>query len=228
MVDFISSQYEILQGLVKSVCQKSHRQASEVRLLVVSKGQSVEDVAQLYRLGQRDFGENYIDELLVKKKYLQAMCPQICWHFIGQIQTNKTKKIAAADYVHSVSSEKQALSLARYRTKENVLSVFLQVNLSKDSHRGGVFISDLESLCCRVRDIKELALKGLMVILPLEMEKKPSLGFRHIAEIKNRLEQEGYSLPELSMGMSRDFAEAIVYGATWIRIGSLLFGTRNK
>ncbi len=228
MTDAIKLRYEILQERIKTACQKAHRQASEVHLLAASKGQSIEAIAQLYDLGQRDFGENYIDELLAKKKALQEICPHIRWHFIGQIQTNKAKKIAAADCIHSVSSEKQALSLAKYRSKENPLAVFLQVNLSEDIHRGGVLVSDLETLCRCLQAMKALALKGLMVILPLEMEKDPGPGFRRVAQIKNMLEHDGSLLPELSMGMSYDFTEAIVSGSTWIRIGSLLFGDRNK
>lgn len=228
MADVIKARYEILQQRIKTACQKAQRSSSEVHLLAASKGQSIEDIAQLYDLGQRDFGENYIDELLGKKKALHEICPQIRWHFIGKIQTNKAKKIATADCVHSVSSAKQALSLAKYRTQETALPVFLQVNLSTDIHRGGVFISDLEILCRYTQAMKELVLKGLMVMLPLEMEENPGPGFRRIAEIKSRLEQEGCLLPELSMGMSNDFAEAIAYGATWIRIGSLLFKARNK
>ncbi len=229
MGDVLKSRYEILKKRIKVACQKAHRHESEVHLLAVSKGQSVEAIVEFYRLGHRDFGENYVDELLSKKKGLQEECPDIVWHFIGQIQTNKAKKIATADFVHSVSSDKQALALSKYCSQENPLAVLLQVSFREDIHRGGVSPSSLRQLCHQIKAIKELELRGLMLILPLEMEKNPAQGFQCLAEIKRTIEeQDQLLLPELSMGMSNDFEEAIAYGATWVRIGSALFGTRNK
>ncbi len=229
MDDAIKSRDEILKQRIKVACQKSHRDESKVHLLAASKGHKAEVIAQLYHLGQRDFGENYIDELLLKKKVLQKECPHILWHFIGQIQTNKAKKIASADFVHSVSSEKQALSLAKHRSPENPLPIFLQVNLDEDIHRGGISFTCLTELYRQIKKTPELQIKGLMVILPLAMEINPALGFQRVAEMKAMLEEhEKCLLPELSMGMSNDFEEAILKGATWIRIGNLLFGNRNK
>lgn len=190
------------------------------KILAVSKGQSLEKIKVLYAQGQRDFGENYAEELAQKQKALKADCPDIKWHFIGRIQSNKTKLIAQANYVHSLASLKHADLLAQ-QTPHEFLPVFIQLNLSGEAHRSGVLVSELSGLARSVQTIPKLKLIGLMAILPLNTGKPDSYWFAQMQALKNP------EYPELSMGMSDDYKEAINFGATWIRLGTAIFGPRT-
>lgn len=187
-----------------------------VHLLAVSKGQDSEKIKALYDLGQRNFGENYAEEFKTKQEALKISCPEIHWHFIGQIQSNKIKIISQAHYVHSLSDLRHAQLLAQH-TPHAELLVFIQVNLAREKHRGGVFPEQIADLANAILDIPKLKLIGLMTILPLHGESKH--WFRQMQTLQNP------SYPELSMGMSGDYQEAIAHGATWIRLGTALFGT---
>ncbi len=188
------------------------------KILAVSKGRSLEAIRALYAQGQRDFGENYADELAQKQKALQTDCPEIKWHFIGQIQSNKIKLIAQADYVHSLASLKHAQLLAKH-TPHMRLPVFIQVNLSSEPHRGGVLPNEVPSLAQAILGIPKLKLIGLMAILPINTDKPASDWFSQMQALQHP------DYPELSMGMSDDFKEAIAHGATWIRLGRALFNS---
>lgn len=184
-------------------------------LLAVSKGRSLERIRALYAQGQRDFGENYAEELAQKQEALKTDCPGIKWHFIGQIQSNKIKLIAKADYVHSLASFKHAKLLAE-NTPHEILPVFIQVNLSGESHRGGVLVSELPELVKSIQTLPKLQLIGLMTILPINTKHPPSYWFAQMQALKHP------DYPELSMGMSADYEQAIAHGATWIRLGRAL------
>lgn len=184
------------------------------QLLAVSKGQPISMIQALYDLGQRDFGENYAEEFKLKQDTLRLCCPQIRWHFIGQIQSNKIKIISQAHYIHSLSSLKHAKLLVEHTPHDRLL-VFIQVNLSQEKHRGGVFPKEISNLAEAILELPKLKLLGLMAILPLQGERKN--WFAQMQALQNP------NYPELSMGMSDDYPEAIQYGATWIRLGSALF-----
>lgn len=198
---------------IQAACKRVGRPRSSVHLLAVSKGQSPQKIQDLYALGQRDFGENYAEELSTKMRVLK----EVCWHFIGQIQSNKIKQIAQAHWVHSLASLKHAKLLAEHTPHER-LKVFLQVNLSAEPRRGGVLSADLHALAQAVMQIPKLELKGLMAILPLHPKYPPAYWF----QLMQSLQKPQYL--ELSMGMSDDFEEAIAHEATWIRLGVALFG----
>lgn len=187
--------------------------------LAVSKGQPLEKIKALYAKGQRDFGENYAEEFITKKEALKTDCPDIRWHFIGQIQSNKIKLIAQADYIHSLASLKHAGLLAE-QTSHSQLPVFIQINLSGEPHRGGILPSELPEFVKALSSIPRLKLIGLMTVLPIHTNHPPSYWFAQMQALKHP------DYPELSMGMSDDYQEAIKYGATWIRLGSALFGIR--
>ncbi|MEI6806589.1 MAG: YggS family pyridoxal phosphate-dependent enzyme [Myxococcaceae bacterium] len=189
-----------------------------IRLLAVSKGQPLEKIQALYEFGQRDFGENYAEEFKLKQEALNSVCPEIRWHFIGQIQSNKIKTIAQAHFVHSLSTLKHAKLLAEHTLHEN-LPVFIQVNLSREKNRGGALPEEIPSLAKAISEIPKLKLMGLMAILPLQGDRKT--WFAQMQALQNP------AYPELSMGMSDDYQEAIQYGATWIRLGSALFGPQT-
>ena len=185
-----------------------------VHLLAVSKGRSLEQIKALYDSGQRDFGENYAEEFKYKQEALKTSCPEIKWHFIGQIQSNKIKIISQAHYVHSLSSLKHAQLLALH-SSQNPLQVFIQVNLSRETHRGGVFPEEIANFAKAISVIPKLKLIGLMTILPLQGD--PNNWFAQMQALQNP------NYPELSMGMSDDYQVAIAHGATWIRLGRALF-----
>lgn len=198
-------------------CQKASRTRDSVHLLAVSKNRSIQEIKALYAQGQRDFGENYAAEFHAKKEQLLTDCPNIRWHYIGQIQSNKMAMIAQADYVHSLASLKHAELLANLATKP--ITVFIQINLSGEIHRGGITPAELPNFIDRLIQFDRLKLAGLMAILPIHTPYSSSHWFKSVQDLK----QDQY--PELSMGMSEDFEEAIAYGATWIRIGRALFST---
>src|SRR3989338_946642 len=202
----------IFQTLMKKNCRIYMNKP--VHLLAVSKGRSLEQIKALYDSGQRDFGENYAEEFKSKQEALKTSCPEIKWHFIGQIQSNKIKIISQAHYVHSLSKLKHAQLLAEH-TAHNLLQVFIQVNLSRESHRGGVVPEEISNLAESILKIPKLKLIGLMAILPLQGD--PNHWFAQM----QALQQPNY--PELSMGMSDDYQVAIQHGATWVRLGKALF-----
>ncbi|MFW5954502.1 MAG: YggS family pyridoxal phosphate-dependent enzyme [Guyparkeria sp.] len=191
-----------------------------VRLVAVSKRQSVEAIAGLADLGQRDFGENYLQEALDKQEALAGR--DLVWHFIGPIQSNKTRAIAAHfDWVHSVDRLKLVRRLGEQRDPtRGPLNVLVQVNVDDEASKSGVRPEAVPEMVAAFADQPALRLRGLMCI------PRPgnTAAFRQLAEINAALPSP---LPDLSMGMSGDFEEAIAEGATIVRIGTALFGARD-
>lgn len=199
-----------------------------VHILAVTKGQSIETIQALYALGLRDFGENYVNEWWSKKTQLTSICPDIRWHFIGRIQSNKINKIAQADVVHSVSKLEYLPLLAKARTNETSLEVFLQINLYKEDGRSGFTEESVGSVFEANHLTPKLTITGLMTILPLHASEKPQPWFARLAQLRDTLEERyAIKLPNLSMGMSQDYLEAIASGATWVRLGTILCGNRS-
>lgn len=201
------------------------RQPAAVNLLAVSKNQPAESVAQLYELGQRDFAENYWQELQEKQRVLSHL--PISWHFIGRIQSRKAKHIAQqVDWVHTVASEKvvQRLAEGRAQTKLAPLQVCVQVNISNDPGKDGVAADEVLLLCRQVQASPALKLRGLMTILKDGLSPDEQLHYyQQMMQLSERLNQAGCDLDALSMGMSADFPIAIAAGANWLRIGRALF-----
>jgi PLP dependent protein len=221
---------ELVQDRIESACDLYGRGQDEVSLLAVSKTKPIELIEQFYALGQRQFGENYLQEALLKIAALSE--PTIQWHYIGAIQSNKTRPIAEHfDWVHTVSSLKVAKRLNDQRPESAPpLNVLIQVNIDREDSKSGVLPEDTDALINATREMGQLNLRGLMVI----PKKSKDLDLIRDSFARTRLLQESianrYCLAQfnqLSMGMSEDLELAIAEGATIIRIGSALFGPRD-
>jgi len=201
------------------------RNPDHILLLAVSKTKPAEVLAEAYQAGQRHFGENYLQEALSKQRLLGAY--DISWHFIGPIQSNKTKAIAAHfNWVHSVDSLKIATRLSQQRPLHlPPLNICLQVNISNEASKSGITLAELPMLCEQVRRLPQIKLRGVMAI------PEPEHDFQRQRQPYQALYQAvaALDLPELdtfSFGMSDDLAAAIAEGATIVRIGTALFGAR--
>lgn len=204
---------------IANACAASGRKRNLVHLLAVSKLQPVSLIEEAYALGLRDFGENYVQELVEKRAAL-AHLKDIRWHLIGPLQTKKAKLAAQnANFFHALDSIKIADELDK-RVKEiggKPLQVFIQINVDAEATKSGIAPSDLAAFTSHIRSLTSLNLRGLMCIPEPRDDMHPS--FKKMHEL-------GPSL-ELSMGMSHDFETAIAEGANWIRVGTAIFGERK-
>jgi pyridoxal phosphate enzyme (YggS family) len=202
---------------------------SNIKLIAVSKTFSSTVIRELYDLGQLDFGENYAQEFSQKTEQLKDL--DITWHFIGNIQSNKSKLIAThAHWVHSISSAKQIIKLSNQRPLDMAkLNVLLEVNLSGEENRHGVHnfenLIELANIICSTNN---LVFRGLMGIASATDNKQLiESQFQQLKTLFDRLVSEGFNVDTLSMGMSNDYDLAIKCGSTMVRIGSLIFGSRT-
>jgi len=204
------------------------RDARDVKLVAVSKTKAVEAIREAYEAGQRAFGESYAQELATKREAL-ADLPEIQWHFIGHLQTNKAKMIArAADVVHSVDSAvlarelgKRALSAERGAP----IPVLIEVNVAAEPQKHGTPASELADVMAAVQAEPALLLRGLMTMPPFGDPDAAARTFSALASLRS-LHGGALLLPELSMGMSDDLEIAVACGATMVRIGTAIFGDR--
>lgn len=198
-----------------------------IRLLAVSKTWPIEAIREAHEAGQNAFGESYVQEALGKMKALSDL--HLEWHFIGPVQSNKTKLIAEHfDWVQSVDREKIAKRLSDARPEGMPpLQVCIQVNVSGEDSKSGIEPGKLESLARYVSSLKGLRLRGLMAIPePTEDREMQRMQFARLRRLKESLVH--YNLDTLSMGMSNDFESAILEGSTMVRIGSAIFGSRKQ
>jgi hypothetical protein len=200
---------------------------NSVGLIAVSKTQPADAIREAYALGQRDFGENYLQEALAKQEELVDL-EDIVWHFIGPIQSNKTRPIAEHfDWVHTLDRIKTAERLDQQRPAHlPPLNLCIQVNVSGETTKSGVELSELVDLSDRMDQLLRVDLRGLMAIpAPINpSDEDPGKPFRLLREAAEALPRP---LGSLSMGMSDDLEWAIREGATWVRIGTALFGPRR-
>ena len=204
------------------------RSASSVKLLAVSKRHPVESIIAANKVGIEDFGENYLQEALDKIQHLSSL--RVNWHFIGPIQSNKTKAIAENfQWVHSIDRLKIAQRLSDQREPSaSKLNVCVQVNISHEANKSGVELGEVEALCDRVAALPNLQLRGLMAIPAAEPDlDSQRIAFRVLAQEYSRLKPRYVQFDTLSMGMSNDFEAAIAEGSTLIRIGTGIFGPRS-
>lgn len=197
-----------------------------VKLLAVSKTQSASDIAQLYQLGQRHFGENYLQEALDKQRQLEDF--DISWHFIGAIQANKTKTIASHfSWVHSIERLKIAKRLSEQRPNHlPALNLCLQVNMSDEATKSGIKLTELPKLAVEVSDLPNIRLRGVMTIPALQTDYELQCApYRKLYQAVVGL--KALKLDTFSFGMSGDLNAAIAEGSTIVRIGSALFGKRD-
>lgn len=207
---------------------KYARQPGSVQLLAVSKTRPFEDIQMAFSENQRHFGENYLQDALPK---IEAMAdPAIVWHFIGPIQSNKTRQIAENfDWVHGIDRLKIAQRFSEQRdTLIKPLNVCIQVNTSNEESKSGVMIDEVLELAKNIHTLPNLKLRGLMTIPATATDfEQQRLPFRLLRELKNEIQSQGIEMDTLSMGMTNDMEAAIAEGSTIVRIGTAIFGPRN-
>lgn len=216
-----------IRSSIENACILYNRDPQEVTLLAVSKTKPMADLEAAYANGQRDFGENYAQEAV--EKYDNAVFKEGIWHFIGPLQSNKTRPIAERyDWVHTVDRLKIAQRLSDQRpTAKKPLNVLIQVNISNDPAKAGVLLSQVSQFAEQVSELANLSLRGLMAI-PANGLSSDELANQY-AQLKlaqTRLLKAHPNCTELSIGMSGDYKIAIAQGATFVRIGSDIFGQR--
>lgn len=219
-----------LQKLITQTEEDSGRNPGSVLLLAVTKQQGIEVIRELYQLGINHFAESYLQEAKQKINCLKNL--PLCWHFIGPIQSNKTKEIAFSfSWVHSISRFKIARLLNDLRPPDlGPLNVCLQINLVQEHTKSGVAPEQAAELALAVRQLPNLKLKGLMTIPPVQSDPKNQYDlFLKLNQLMQELNQKfGLTMDTLSMGMSDDFVPAIMAGATIVRVGRALFGERQR
>jgi pyridoxal phosphate enzyme (YggS family) len=209
-------------------CHRIHRNSNEVTLLAVSKTKTAADIRAAFAAEQRHFGENYLQEALEKQQQLVGL--NIVWHFIGPIQSNKTGALAEHfQWVHSVDRLKIARRLSEQRLKHlPALNICLQVNLDNEASKSGVTLAELPALADAVAKLPHLKLRGLMAIpAPRSDVNEQQQSLERLQQALKQLNQQGYTLDTLSMGMSGDLEAAIAAGSTMVRIGTDIFGART-
>lgn len=220
-----------LQAVRRQIAQleaQYERQPNSVKLIAVSKGQPSSAIKAAFAAGQLAFGENYLQEALTKMQQLKDSA--IEWHYIGIIQTNKTRAIAEHFmWVHSVSSVKVAQRLSAQRPEQlPPLNICIQVNVDSDPQKAGVRLGQLTALASEIATLPRIRLRGLMTIPAQDSLEHAQTVFTRLKQALLALQQQGFVLDTLSMGMSSDFAAAIAAGATQVRIGTAIFGPRLR
>lgn len=228
MTGDITNNLENLNKRIASLAKQYNRDAKDIRLLAVSKTFPAGHVRIAYEAGQRAFGENYVDEALEKISALSGL--DIEWHYIGPIQSNKTRKIATHfQWVHSLASLKHARRLSEQRPAElTPLNVCLQVNISNEASKSGIAADDVADLAAQVHDLPRLCLRGIMGIpAPAEEFATQRTAFASLAKLYMQLRDTYDHIDTLSMGMSADMEAAVAEGTTMLRIGTAIFGKRD-
>ncbi len=213
---------------IEAAARRAGRDPASVTLLAVSKQHPAEAVRAAAAAGQRHFGENYLQEALAKIESLRDL--PLDWHFIGQLQANKTRDVAQTfQWVHTVDRVRTAQRLSAQRPHfAGPLDVLLQVRLAEEYGKGGIEAAQVPALAEIVAGLPRLRLRGLMCIPPPQpdeaLQQEP---FRQLRELLLELNRRGHSLDTLSMGMSADLEAAIAEGATIVRVGTAVFGPRD-
>lgn len=207
---------------IGAAAKLARRSVEDIHLIAVSKTRSVEDIAPIILAGQRLFGENRVQEAASKWPALKERHPEVELHLIGQLQSNKAEEaVALFDMIHSVDRLSLVTALGKAMQKlGRAVPCFIQVNIGAEAQKGGCSVMDLPDLLKAAQDAG-IPVAGLMCIPPADVEAAPF--FALLAELSAR-----HGLPQLSMGMSDDFETAIMLGATYIRVGTALFGERPR
>lgn len=214
-----------VRARIREAAQAFGRESAEIGLLAVSKTKPAPAIREAFAAGIADFGENYLQEALAKQDLLQDL--PLHWHFIGPIQSNKTRALAERfDWVHAVDRLKIAERLSAQRPDSlPPLQVCLQVNVSGEASKSGCAPEELPALAAAVARLPRVRLRGLMAIPePTDDPAEQRAAFARLRQLRDDL---GMDLDTLSMGMSHDLEAAIAEGATWVRIGTALFGARD-
>ncbi|UCX03960.1 YggS family pyridoxal phosphate-dependent enzyme [Shewanella glacialimarina] len=225
----IADRLSIAQSRMNQAAQKCSRSPSEIKLLAVSKTKPISDIIEAYQAGQRLFGENYVQEGEQKIIAMQQAHPDIEWHFIGPLQSNKTKIVAEHfDWMHTLSREKTAKRLNDQRPAQKApLQVCIQVNISQEDTKSGIDALAVIELAKQISQMPNLSLRGVMAIpTATDDANVQQAEFSQLKQIYQQLQQQFEGIDTLSMGMSGDLDMAIANGSTMVRIGSAIFGDR--
>ena len=223
----ITEQLADLKGRIRSAAKRAGRDSGSVRILAVSKRQPPNVLQEAQAAGLRHFGESYVQEALTKIAEAEG---NPIWHFIGKVQSNKTRPIAEHfAWVHTVSDRRIAERLSRHRPLESgELQVCVQVSPLDAGDRGGIAAAQVPELADIVRDLPRIRLRGLMMMpRPGQLEEITRQEYARTRELLDELRQRGHKVDTLSMGMSIDLEAAIMEGSTLLRIGTALFGARD-
>jgi len=224
----IQARLKSVRQRIESACRQAHRAPGSVLLLAISKTFSAASIRDAYSAGQRSFGENYVQEGVEKITKLADL--DLDWHFTGPLQSNKTRQVAAHfDWVHAVDRLKIAQRLSQARDPQQMLlNVCIQVNLSGESTKSGVSTNQVRALARAVSALPHLRLRGLTTIPePTDDVAVKRARFAELRRLLETLNTEGLELDTLSMGMSSDLEAAILEGATIVRVGTAIFGSRE-
>jgi pyridoxal phosphate enzyme (YggS family) len=224
----IGESLDLIRERIRLAEQKYGRKPGSVRLLAVSKTRPVDDILNAREHGQFDFGENYVQEAADKIPAIND--PRLIWHFIGPVQSNKTRQIAAwFHWVHSVDRLKIARRLNDARPDQlPPLNICIQVNISNEPTKSGVSPDQLPQLAADCRNLPRLRLRGLMALPePAAGTEQQRIAFRQVKQLLDSMNTAAQPLDTLSMGTTQDMEAAIAEGATIVRIGTALFGARD-
>jgi len=228
-MDTIENRLQAVKSRIAAACRVAARDPRDIVLVAVGKGFPAADIRAAHAAGQRDFGENQVQEALAKLAALGGR--DLVWHFIGPLQSNKTRPVAERfDWVHSIDRSKIAERLAAQRPgRLPPLQVCVQVNVSGEASKSGVSPEEALALAHAVAGLPRLRLRGLMTIPePTSDTALQRQRFETLRSLKERLVREGLALDTLSMGMSDDLEAAIEAGATMVRVGTAIFGPRQS
>lgn len=217
-----------IRDLLAATAVEAGRRPGDVHLLAVSKKQPLDKIIAAADAGQRDFGENIVQEGIEKVTKLAER--KLCWHFIGHLQSNKTRSVAEHfDWVHSVDKLKTAKRLSEQRPERlGDLNVCIQVNIDEEASKSGVAPGKVGELARAVAGLPRLRLRGLMCLPAIrDTFEEQRIPFARTRELAESLARDGLAMDTLSMGMSDDFRAAIMEGATIVRIGTAVFGPRQ-
>lgn len=226
----IANRLQSALNSVNSTALAAGRDPSGITLLAVSKTKPISAIKEAFQAGQRCFGENYVQEGVEKIQALAGL-PGLQWHFIGPLQSNKTRVVAEHfDWVQSVDRLKTAQRLSDQRPASlPALQVCIQVNVSNEASKSGVAPNEAEALATHIASLPNLCLRGLMAIPAATKDEQEQLrAFEHMQQLFQRLTTQFNSVDTLSMGMSGDMTAAIKSGSTMVRIGTAIFGAREK
>jgi hypothetical protein len=228
----VAARLELVRARIRGAAERAGRDAASVRLIAVSKTQPVEAILAAYAAGQRDFGENYVQELTAKAEAL-AHLEDLRWHMIGHLQRNKVRHVVrSVSVIHSADSAELVLELAKRLRGDSspepsrALSVLVEVNIAREPQKHGVDPDAIEPVLAAVERERALALAGLMCVPPASDHAEASRPYFDALALLRDQHGGRARLPELSMGMTQDLEPAISAGATFVRVGTAIFGER--
>jgi pyridoxal phosphate enzyme (YggS family) len=227
-METIAERLKSIQIIVEQSTLNANRPSNAVKLLAVSKTKPVSDIMQAYEAGQRLFGENYVQEGVEKIQMLQSF-DDIEWHFIGPLQSNKTRLVAENfDWVQAIDRLKIAKRLNDQIIPNKTLNVCIQINIDDDENKAGIDVNELNDFAKAISELPNLRLRGLMTVPKAnQSDAEQTASFAQMAALFKNLKKQYPSVDTLSMGMSGDIQNAIYNGSNMVRVGSAIFGLRN-